>query len=132
MTTSKKEKISSNKSFGLLFFLVFAIWAFWSYRGEFHQIKILPFCFSIIFLVLGLINSNLLTPFNRLWHYLGILLGNIVSPVVMGTIFFLVVTPTGLLMRLAGKDLLRLKKNKKINSYWINKEKIKSKMRNQF
>tara|TARA_Y100000590_G_C15507958_1_gene934277 strand:- start:501 stop:899 length:399 start_codon:yes stop_codon:yes gene_type:complete len=132
MNVPKKEKISSNKSFGLLFFLLFAIWAFWSFRGELDQIKFLPLCFSLVFLVLGLLNSNLLTPLNRLWHYLGILLGNIVAPIVMGTIFFLVVTPTGLIMRLFGKDTLRLKKNKKINSYWINKEKIKSKMKNQF
>ena len=113
------EKISSNRSFGLLFFLVFFTIALWSFRGDFDQIKILPFFISLIFLILGLINSNLLTPLNRLWHYLGIILGMIVSPIVMAAIFFLVVSPIGLIMRLLGKDLLKLKTNKNIKSYWI-------------
>ena len=126
------EKISSNRSFGLLFFLVFFTIALWSFRGDFDQIKILPFFISLIFLILGLINSNLLTPLNRLWHYLGIILGMIVSPIVMAAIFFLVVSPIGLIMRLLGKDLLKLKKNKNIKSYWISRDKIKSTMKNQF
>ncbi|MBT59751.1 MAG: hypothetical protein CL393_09545 [Acidiferrobacteraceae bacterium] len=126
------EKISSNRSFGLLFFLVFFTIALWSFRGDFDQIKILPFFISLIFLILGLINSNLLTPLNRLWHYLGIILGMIVSPIVMAAIFFLVVSPIGLIMRLLGKDLLKLKTNKNIKSYWISRDKIKSTMKNQF
>ena len=126
------EKISSNRSFGLLFFLVFFTIALWSFRGDFDQIKILPFFISLIFLILGLINSNLLTPLNRLWQYLGIILGMIVSPIVMAAIFFLVVSPIGLIMRLLGKDLLKLKTNKNIKSYWISRDKIKSTMKNQF
>ena len=132
MNSPKLEKISSNRSFGLLFFIVFLILSFWSFRGNINEIKILPLCLSIVFLILGLINSKLLTPFNKLWHYLGIILGMIVSPVVMGIIFFLVVTPIGIIMRLLGKDLLGLKINKNIKSYWINRNKIKSSMKNQF
>ena len=132
MKFPKVEKISSNRSFGLLFFIVFFIIAFWSFRGNIEQIKIWSVGLSIIFLILGLINSKLLTPLNKSWHYLGIILGIIVSPIVMGLIYFLVVSPIGFIMRLIGKDLLKLKYDKSIKSYWINKEKLKSTMKNQF
>jgi len=132
MKFPKVEKISSNRSFGLLFFIVFFIIAFWSFRGNIEQIKIWSISLSIIFLILGLINSKLLTPLNKSWHYLGIILGIIVSPIVMGLIYFLVVSPIGFIMRLIGKDLLKLKYDKSIKSYWINKEKLKSTMKNQF
>ena len=87
---------------------------------------------SIVFLILGLINSKILTPLNRLWFKFGILLGRIVSPIVMALIFFAVVTPIGLTMRLLRKDVLNLKYNKKSKSYWIEKNGPKSKMKNQF
>ena len=86
---------------------------------------------NILFLILGLLNSKILTPLNKVWFKFGILLGKIVSPIVMGIIFFLVVTPIGLLMRIFKKDLLNLKFNKN-NSYWIKKTEPKSKMKNQF
>ncbi|MDP6139486.1 MAG: SxtJ family membrane protein, partial [Candidatus Woesearchaeota archaeon] len=73
-----------------------------------------------------------LTPLNKLWFKFGILLGSIVSPIVMGTVFFLVVTPVGLIMRLLGKDLLRINKNKTISTYWINRDKQKNSMKKQF
>tara|TARA_B100000287_G_scaffold430821_1_gene486818 strand:+ start:961 stop:1359 length:399 start_codon:yes stop_codon:yes gene_type:complete len=132
MKFPKVEKISSNRSFGLLFFIVFIVIAFWSFRGNIEQIKFWSLGLSLIFLILGLINSKLLNPLNKSWHYLGILLGMIVSPIVMGIIYFLVVSPIGFVMRFLGKDLLRLKSNKNIKSYWINKDKIKSTMKNQF
>ena len=132
MKFPKIEKISSNRSFGLLFFIVFIVIAFWSFRGNIEQIKFWSLGLSLIFLILGLINSKLLNPLNKSWHYLGILLGMIVSPIVMGIIYFLVVSPIGFVMRFLGKDLLRLKSNKNIKSYWINKDKIKSTMKNQF
>ena len=84
-----------------------------------------------IFLILGLINSKILTPFNIVWFKFGIFLGKIVSPLVMGVIFFFVVTPTAIIMRLFKKDLLNLKYNNS-KSYWIKKDEIKSKMKNQF
>ena len=87
---------------------------------------------SLIFLILGILNSRLLYPLNKLWNYLGIFLGMVVSPVVMGIIFFFVVSPIGIIMRIFRKDLLRLKVNKNVKSYWINKQKIKSTMKNQF
>ena len=124
-------KISSNRSFGIVFFVVFLLIALYPLiNGE--NIRIWSAVISLIFLVLGLLNSKFLTPLNKLWFKFGIFLGKIISPVVLGIIFFLVVTPIGLLMRLLGKDLLNLKFEKKSQSYWIEKSDLKSKMKNQF
>ena len=78
-----------------------------------------------------MINSNFLTPLNILWFKFGIFLGKVVSPLILGFIFFIVVTPTGILVRFFKKDLLNLKFNSK-KSYWIEKSGPKSKMKNQF
>jgi large-conductance mechanosensitive channel len=99
-----------------------------TYGGE---IRIWSVITSLIFLVSGLLNSKILTPLNKLWFKFGILLGKIISPVIMGIIFFLVVTPIGLIMRLLRKDVLNLRYNKN-KSYWIEKGGPKSKMKNQF
>ena len=96
-----------------------------------NNIRIWSLFLSVIFLILGLINSSILTPFNKIWFKFGILLGKIVSPLVMGIIFFLVVTPIGILMRILNKDILNLKYNNK-STYWIEKTGPKSKMKNQF
>ena len=87
---------------------------------------------SIIFLILGILNSKFLTPLNKLWYKFGILLGTIISPIVMGVVFFIVVTPIGLIMRFFGKDMLRINKNKLVSTYWINREKQKTTMKKQF
>ena len=86
---------------------------------------------SIIFLTLGLTNSKLLSPLNKIWFKFGILLGNFIAPIVMGIIYFFVVTPTGLIMKMLRKDLLNLKKNNK-NSYWIKKNNSNNSLKNQF
>ena len=123
-------KISSNRSFGIVFFVVFLLIAFYplTYSGE---LRLWSVIISLIFLSLGLINSKILTPLNKLWFRFGIFLGKIISPVIMGIIFFLVVTPIGLIMRLLGKDVLNLKYSKN-KSYWIEKDGPESKMKNQF
>ena len=123
-------KISSNRSFGIVFFVVFLLIALYplSYGGD---IRIWSLIISLLFLILGLINSKLLTPLNKLWFKFGIFLGRIISPIIMGIIFFLVVTPIGFLMRVLRKDVLNLKYNKD-KSYWIKKSGPKSKMKNQF
>ena len=123
-------KISSNRSFGIVFFIVFLLIALYPLLKG-NDLRIWSLVISFIFLVLGLINSKILTPLNRLWFKFGLLLGRFISPLVMGIIFFIVVTPTGIIMRLFKKDLLNLKYNKK-ESYWINKSGPKSKMKNQF
>ena len=123
-------KISSNKSFGIVFSVVFLLIAIYPLtNGE--DIRIWSSTISLIFLILGLLNSKILSPFNKLWFKLGVYFGKIISPLIMGIIFFLVVTPIGLIMRLFGKDVLNLKYNKN-QSYWIEKNGPKSKMKNQF
>ena len=126
----KNIKLPSNRNFGIVFFIVFLIIALWPILKQ-NEIRIWSLIISFIFFVLGLINSKLLTPLNKLWFKFGILLGNIIAPIVMGIVFFLVVTPTGLIMRFFRKDILKLKKNSS-NSYWINKDNTNSSMRNQF
>ena len=123
-------KIGSNKSFGIVFFIVFLLIAIYPLINN-DELRIWSLVVSIIFLILGLINSKVLTPLNKLWFKFGLLLGKVVSPLIMGIIFFLVVTPTALIMRIIGKDLLNLKFNNK-KSYWIEKTDPKSKMKNQF
>ena len=125
-----KIKISSNRSFGIVFFIFFLILSLWPLINE-GNIRFSFIVISVIFLILGIINSKILTPLNHLWFKFGLFLGKIVSPIVMGVVFFFVVTPTGILMRLIGKDILSIKKNNS-KSYWIEKSGPKSKMKNQF
>ena len=125
-----KIKVGSNKSFGIVFFVFFLIIGLYPLINE-ENVRIWSIVISIIFLILGLINSQILTPLNILWFKFGILLGRFVSPIVMGLVFFLVVTPTGLIMKLFNKDLLKLRKNKN-SSYWIKRPETKSEMKNQF
>ena len=127
---SNNIKISSNRSFGILFFIVFLIIGIWPLLNQ-NEIRIWSLSISIIFLVLGIFNSKILYPLNKVWFKFGIILGNIISPFVMGIIFFFVVTPTSIIMKLLGKDLINLKKNNK-KTYWIQKNNKKSKMKNQY
>ena len=126
----QKIKIGSNRSFGIVFFVVFLLIALYPfiYNGE---LRIWSLIISLIFLFLGVFNPKFLTPLNKLWFKFGLLLGKVISPIIMGFIFFLVVTPIGFIMRIIGKDLLNLKFNKN-QSYWIEKSGPKSKMKNQF
>jgi hypothetical protein len=123
-------KRSSNKNFGIVFFVVFIIIGFWPLL-DINTYRLWAIIIAVIFLTLGFMNSRLLTPLNILWFKFGIFLGKIVSPIVMGVIFFFVVTPTAILMRISKKDLLNLKFNNK-ETYWIKKSNYKSKMKNQF
>ena len=122
---------SSNRSFGIVFFVFFLIVAFWPLKND-EDLRVWSLIISFIFLLLGLINSKTLTPLNKLWFKLGIFLGNFISPIVMALVFFLVVTPTGIIMRLSGKNLLRINKMKNVKTYWIKIDKRNSSMRNQF
>ena len=124
-------KVSSNRSFGFLFFFVFFAISLWPLKSE-GDLRLWAFILSLVFLTLGALNSKFLTPLNKLWFKFGILLGSIVSPIVMGAVFFIVVTPVGLIMRLLGKDLLRINKNKLVSTYWIKRDKQQSSMKKQF
>ena len=123
-------KIGSNKSFGIVFFVVFLLIALYPLLND-ENIRIWSLIISFIFLLLGIFNSKVLSPLNKVWFKFGILLGKVISPIVMGLVFFLVVTPTGILMKIFRKDLLSLKFNNN-KSYWIDKKGPKSKMKNQF
>ena len=128
---SDKIKISSNRSFGLLFFVVFLIVSLWPLTHE-GSIRIWSVIISAVFLILGLVNSKLLTPLNLLWFKLGMILGAIISPIVMGIVFFLVVTPIGLILRIMGKDLLNKKYDKEKETYWIKRNASIGTMKRQF
>ena len=125
-----KIKIGSNRSFGIVFFILFLLIALYPMINS-EGIRMWSIIVSLIFLVLGLLDSKILTPLNKIWFKLGMLLGRIISPFIMGIIFFLVVTPIGLIMRILGKDLVNLKYNNN-KTYWIEKTGPKSKMKNQF
>ena len=127
----KKKKFSSDKSFGFLFFFILLIVAFWSFRGNIAQIKFLPLFFSLLFFVLSLLNSKILTPLNKIWIKFGYILGSIISPIIMGAIFFLIITPASLVSRIFGKDALRVRNSKK-NSYWIKRDNNLGPMNRQF
>ena len=124
-------KISSNRSFGFVFFVVFLAISLWPLKSQ-GDLRLWALILSLIFLVLGVLNSKFLTPLNKLWYKFGILLGTILSPIVMGVVFFIVVTPIGLVMRFLGKDLLRINKNKFVSTYWVNREKQNTTMKKQF
>ena len=127
---SKDIKISSNRSCGIGFFVVFLLIGLYPLLNG-DNIRIWSLILAIIFIVLGVINSKLLSPINLLWFKFGILLGRFISPIVMGIIFFLVVTPTAFILRLFGKDVLNLKKNNE-PTYWIENKDKSSRMKNQF
>ena len=131
MPSDSKIKISSNRSFGLLFFIVFLIVALWPLKYE-EDIRLWSLVLSIIFFILGILNSQLLTPLNKLWFKFGMFLGLIVSPIVMGIVYFIVVTPIGIFMRLLGKDLLKTSKAKNASTYWIKRDKQHGTMKKQF
>ena len=125
------NQISSNKSFGILFFIVFFLIGIWPlFNGEALRIWAIPI--ALIFLVLGLINSKVLTPLNLIWVKFGELLGKIIAPIVMALVYFVVLTPISLILRLVNKDILKLKILKNTDSYWIKRKKKIGSMKKQF
>ena len=124
------KNTSPNKSFGVVFFIFFLLISFWPLLND-GEIRVWALIVSLIFIILAMLKPYLLTPFNRIWARFGVVLGGFISPIVMGIIFFVIVTPTGFLMRIFSKDFLNLKKNND-KSYWINSNDKKSKMKDQF
>ena len=124
------KKNENNKSFGILFFIVLFLIAIWPIIDS-GSIRIWSIVLSLVFLILGILNSKVLSPLKSAWIKLGEVLGKIIAPIVMGFIYFLIITPIGLLMRLIGKDLLGIKYSKN-NSYWIKRSKNINTMRRQF
>ena len=127
----KNIKLPSNRSFGIVFFVIFLIIALWPLRSE-SDIRIIPLLISLTFLILGLVNSNLLKPLNLMWMKFGLTLGKFMNPIIMGLIYYLTVVPTGLIFKILNKNLLNVKKKNDQKSYWIIKKKSQSTMKNQF
>ena len=125
------HKKSSNRSFGILFFLVFLGFGLWPLTKEMSP-NIYLIIISVIFLTLGLLNSKLLSPLNEIWIKFGEILGRIIAPLIMALVYFLILTPISLLVRAFGKDLLGLKYSKQQNSYWIKRKKEIGTMDKQF
>ena len=131
MLIKSNIKISSNRNFGLVFFFIFLVVSIWPLTHN-ESPRIWSTIISLAFLILVLTRSKLLTPLNRLWAKFGIILGSIIAPIVMGVVFFLVITPIGLVMKIIGKDLLSLKYDKKKETYWVKRDKPTSTMKQQF
>ena len=126
-----KNKKSNNRSFGILFFIVFLILGLYpTLQGSSPNIYLISI--SIPFIILGIINSKILTPFNNAWIKLGEILGMIIAPIVMAIIYFFILTPISIVVRIFGKDLLSIKFNKQVNTYWINRKKNINSMKKQF
>ena len=122
-------KRKDNITFGILFFIFFLIVGLYPLKtGE--AIRIWSVVLSLVFLIITIIRPNLFTFINKLWIQFGILLGKIISPVVMGLVFFFVVTPIGILVRIFKKDIMGLKRG--ANTYWINREDKVQSMKKQF
>ena len=131
MLSKSNIKISSNRNFGLVFFFIFLVVSIWPLTHN-ESPRIWSAIISLAFLILVLTRSKLLTPLNRLWAKFGIILGSIIAPIVMGVVFFLVITPIGLVMKIIGKDLLSIKYDKKKETYWVKRDKPTSTMKQQF
>ena len=122
---------SSNKSFGLLFFVVFLIIGLWPLKNG-ESLNFYFITASIVFLFLGLLNSKLLSPLNKSWIKLGEILGIIIAPIVMALVYFVILTPISIIVRVFGKDLLGLKFFKEKETYWIKRKKNLGFMKKQF
>ena len=115
----EEVKGSSDRGFGIVFAVVFALVALWPLTGENGAVRLWSAAVAIAFLAIAFLRPGLLAPLNRLWTRFGLLLHRIVNPIVMGFLFYLTVTPMALIMRALGKDLLRLKRDPEAKSYWI-------------
>ena len=122
--------MNPNKSFGLVFFVIFFLIGVWPLLNS-GDLNLWSIVISVIFLILALFYSKFLTPFNSAWIKLGKLLGQVISPIVMAIVFFTVLTPINLIIKLFGKDLLKIKFSKE-KSYWIKREKDMGSMKRQF
>ena len=122
---------SSNRSFGLLFFIVFIVLGLWPIKNNLPPNYYL-IIISFIFLILGILNSKILTPLNNVWIKFGEFLGRIIAPIIMALVYFIFLTPISLLVRIFGKDLLDIKFSKNQKSYWNTRKKKIGSMDKQF
>jgi hypothetical protein len=119
-TFSAQLQLPTNRKFGWFFAALFALlWAY-AYWKVWTEVAITGIIFSALFSVTTLVAPHLLTTLNRLWFGLGLMLGKMVSPIVLGVIFFMLITPISLIMRMFGRDELKMKK-RSVDSYWVNR-----------
>tara|TARA_A100001011_G_scaffold169971_1_gene178903 strand:+ start:283 stop:663 length:381 start_codon:yes stop_codon:yes gene_type:complete len=122
---------SSVKSFGILFFIVFFLIGVWPlFKGL--DLRWWSIIISLVFLTLGIIKSKFLIPLNKYWIKLGEFLGKIIAPIIMLLIFFILITPLSILLKIFSKDLLNLQMKKSDDSYWIERKQDLGSMKNQF
>lgn len=134
MDTAKENieiKKSSEKNFGIIFGIVFLIIAFYPVFNN-SGIRYWSLYIAITFILMAFFMPKILKYPNHLWFLIGILLGKIVSPVIMGLVFYITITPTGLIMRFLGKDILKQKFEKNNHSYWVDRKNLPTSMKNQF
>ena len=129
MKNSIKIKSKDNITFGILFFIFFLIIGLYPLKSD-EAIKVWSVVLALVLLIITIVKPNLFTFLNKLWIKFGILLGKIISPIVMGLVFFFVVTPIGILVRVLKKDVMGLKRG--ASSYWINREDKVQTMKKQF
>ena len=120
---AEEVKLSSDRSFGIVFLLVFLAMEIWMVLGS-HPEGWLFLAGSVILFVVTLARPSILSPLNRAWFKFGLLLGQVVNPLILGVVFFLVITPIAVIRRLLGKDSLRLKSKPSLESYWIDRNPI--------
>jgi hypothetical protein len=136
LTSEEIVKPPSEKSFGITFAVVFGLIAAWLYWRKHVPIwSVLSAAAALFFLAAGFLTPQILRPLNLVWLKFGLILHKIVNPIVMGLLFYVVFTPMGFIMRLAGKDLLSLKRDSAASTYWTPRQttsEIEASMKNQF
>jgi len=128
---SNTYKRSTEKSFGIVFSIVFLIISLYPIL-ENKPLQIWALVISVVFFIASFLAPQILKPMNKIWFRVGIMMGSVVSPIIMAVVFFIVILPIGLLMRILQKDFLNRKIDKKANSYWINRKPGNESMRDQF
>ena len=126
----KNKNKNKNRGFGILFFIVFLILAFWPVKNN-GNVNIYFLSIAAVFLILGIFNSKILSPLNRAWIKFGTYLGIFISPVVMAIVYFFVLTPISLILRFFRKDILSLRFNQQ-TSYWVKRKSNIGTMKHQF
>ena len=124
-------KAGSIRGFGIVFFFVFTIIALYPLLNN-HEIRFWSLIIGFIFLFLGMVKSPLLKPLNLIWFKFGLFLGKMIAPIIMGIVYFIVVFPTFLILKLFKRNYLNIKYQRNKNSYWINVENKQTTMRDQF
>ncbi|MFL2932176.1 MAG: SxtJ family membrane protein [bacterium] len=124
-------KQGSERNFGIVFSVVFLFFSFYP-NFSYEKIRLWSLVVSVLFFLISIFQPSILKSLNFLWFKFGILLGRIISPIIMALVFVFAIIPTGIIIRLMGKDPLQRKFLKNKNSYWIPRKISRQSMKNQF